>query len=148
MIYEASLQIPEVAPYMRVFSCVGKCVDGFSLRYMWPIWCFSGGSNSGPRSLQKLVCRCFSGPFFLAMLSLILGLLPQSLLQPYLQAAISVIRPEHLDFKISLWHGFNQVLLLSVITVVAGVVLFALHRKVIPLFVKFLQLHRYISVFG
>ncbi len=143
MIYEASLQIPDVAPYMRIFSVLGNVLMVFASLYV-AYMVFFRRQHQWPKEPTRAGLSMLFGPFFLAMLSLILGVLPQSLLQPYLQAAISAIRPEHLDFKISLWHGFNKVLLLSIITVVIGVALFVWHRKVIPLFGR---IYNYIVTF-
>jgi multicomponent Na+:H+ antiporter subunit A len=54
-----------------------------------------------------------------------------------LSPAIKSIRPSIDSLKLSLWHGFNEVLLVSFITVAAGVILFLLYRKVNPLLTHF-----------
>ena len=43
---------------------------------------------------------------------------------------------EDLDIKLKLWHGFNQIFLLSMITLIGGVVLFLLRQKIIPVIRK------------
>ncbi|WP_282037605.1 hydrogen gas-evolving membrane-bound hydrogenase subunit E [Saccharicrinis aurantiacus] len=135
MIYEAKLQIPEVAPYMTFFSVLGNVFMVFISLYVAHM-VFFRKEHKWPKEPSRAGISMAIGPFFLASLSLIFGLLPQKYIQPYLQSAITAIKPDHLDFEIHLWHGFNHVLLLSIATVAMGVMLFIYHRSTIPFFTK------------
>lgn len=63
-------------------------------------------------------------PLFLAILGIVFGVFPglieNSLIKPVVTAMGQDVGDEHLQ----LWHGFNTVLLLSVVTIVVGTVLF------------------------
>jgi multicomponent Na+:H+ antiporter subunit A len=68
------------------------------------------------------------GPGVLAIFSLGFGLFP-NVLANLIEPALNVIRAEELQIKLNLWHGFNKVLLLSIITVILGVTLFYFINK-------------------
>ncbi|MGV8828919.1 MAG: hydrogen gas-evolving membrane-bound hydrogenase subunit E [Breznakibacter sp.] len=70
-----------------------------------------------------------AGAIVLAVLSLLLGLFPFVLNTP-LTHALFVTRGENVTIDLSLWHGFNTVLLLSFLTVVAGILLFRFRKTV------------------
>ena len=68
-------------------------------------------------------------PLLLAVLGLLTGLMPGLTVEPLLKwAAASLYPADPPTMQLKLWHGFNLVLLLSVLTLVAGVVLY-LWRK-------------------
>jgi multicomponent Na+:H+ antiporter subunit A len=70
------------------------------------------------------------GPVLLAALSLILGLMPDKL-SHYLTNALYFIRSTEMDIHLSLWHGFNFVFALSVLTVLMGIVIFLNRQRVV-----------------
>lgn len=135
MIYEASIQTPDVAPYLIVFSVLGNILMVLTSLYVSYMVFFRKGNNL-TKKLNRAGLSMIFGPFILATLSLILGLLPQTIVQPYLHYAVESIRPEHIELKIQLWHGFNKVLLLSFVTVFLGTLLFVFRKTTIPFFYK------------
>lgn len=64
------------------------------------------------------------GPAILAILGLILGLAPQLVAKYIAQPAVSAVINESIQLKLSLWHGFNPALGLSLLAVALGVILF------------------------
>ncbi|MCG8702339.1 MAG: DUF4040 domain-containing protein, partial [Bacteroidales bacterium] len=69
------------------------------------------------------------GPGILAVFSLGMGLFPNTL-TALVEPALSVVQAESIEIKLKLWHGFNEVLMLSIFTVLTGVVLFyIIHTK-------------------
>jgi len=70
-----------------------------------------------------------AGPVVLSLAGLVLGMNPDWLDQPVTNALYAA-NNELFDIHLSLWHGFNKVLLLSAFTIAAGVVLFICHRPV------------------
>ncbi len=135
MIYEAKLQVPGAAGYMSVFSFLGNVLMvlvSLNVGYM----VFFRRENDWPKEPQRSGISMVFGPFFLAAISVVFGILPQKFIQPYLQSAIVAIKPTHINFEIHLWHGFNKVLLLSIATVVIGVLLFVFRNKTIPFFTR------------
>jgi multicomponent Na+:H+ antiporter subunit A len=64
-----------------------------------------------------------AGPFLMAVLAVVFGL-SSGLISPLLNQASLAILPENIDLKMSLWHGINTELILSVATVTIGFLAF------------------------
>lgn len=69
------------------------------------------------------------GPLLLGLGSLAFGLFPSALLGQPVESMVGQIAALDYEVKLKLWHGFNLVLLLSVITVITGVVLFLFRER-------------------
>jgi multicomponent Na+:H+ antiporter subunit A len=64
------------------------------------------------------------GPGILVLLSLVLGLFPGNLGTLVIKPALNVVSIEMMDVKLKIWHGFNEVLFLSLLTILLGVALY------------------------
>lgn len=62
----------------------------------------------------------FLPPLFLSVLGLVLGLIPAMVATPILRRAAEAMLGEEQLFELTLWHGFNLVLFLSLLTLVLG----------------------------
>nr|WP_321452204.1 hydrogen gas-evolving membrane-bound hydrogenase subunit E [uncultured Carboxylicivirga sp.] len=133
MIYEAKLQVPDAAPYMTTFSVLGNIFMVFVSIYV-AYQVFFRNQTKWPKEPSRASISKVFGPFLLATFSLLFGILPQRYIQPYLQLAIDSVRPELIKLSIHLWHGFSLVLLLSIVTVTAGVLLFVFRKRTLTLF--------------
>ncbi len=71
-----------------------------------------------------------AGPVVLAIIGLGLGLVP-GWLEKTIANALFFIQSQTISVKFSLWHGFNQVLVLSIFTVMMGGLLFLLRSPII-----------------
>jgi multicomponent Na+:H+ antiporter subunit A len=71
----------------------------------------------------------WAGPVVLGVLGLVFGLVPKEALAGMVGAVAGQIRGEDMVVKLSLWHGFNLVLLLSAVTILVGVVLAGLRGR-------------------
>lgn len=60
------------------------------------------------------------GPIILALLGIITAVLPQHTIEPILKLSASAIYQGEAIMELKLWHGFNTVLLLSIITILGG----------------------------
>lgn len=69
------------------------------------------------------------GPFFLVLISLLLGLFPGSMANPLTSNAITSISPGMEAIELALWHGVNVVLLLSMFTILLGIMLYRFREK-------------------
>jgi len=75
-------------------------------------------------------------PFFmrlpvllLVLICLIVGIIPGRTIGPYLHSAVvSVLGPATPQYSLSVWHGFNLPLLMSLIALVAGAIFYVLLR--------------------
>ncbi len=79
------------------------------------------------------------GPFFLVLISLLLGLFPSTMANPLTSSAITAISPGMEAVKLKLWHGFNMVLVLSMFTVALGVVAYLYRMRIISIAEKITQ---------
>ncbi|MBO9362164.1 MAG: putative monovalent cation/H+ antiporter subunit A [Thermoflexus sp.] len=65
------------------------------------------------------------GPLFLAAISLVGGLFPKVVAELLLSASVRAVRPEATTLELKLWHGINPAFALSVLTLAAGVAVYA-----------------------
>jgi multicomponent Na+:H+ antiporter subunit A len=80
---------------------------------------FVGKMGALPKRPHEAPISLWLGPVALAALGLLFGLLPV-LAEPLLAAASAAVFGGPVTFGLALWHGFNAVLALSVVTLVAG----------------------------
>lgn len=72
-----------------------------------------------------------AGAIILAVAGLVLGMAP-GWLDYLIGDALLFVRGHEVDVKLSLWHGFNKVLLISALTVISGIIVFRFRHVVIP----------------
>lgn len=132
-IYEAGKQAPGVFDYILIFSVLSNAfmvaisiIFGYKIFFKKRRW---------DKDISEAGFSFWTGPAVLAILSLVLALLPKSL-EPLLEAALGAIKAVPIKVELKLWHGFNVVFILSLITLVLGVLLFLGRNYVFPLFRK------------
>lgn len=76
---------------------------------------------------HRLAVGLWLGPVLLAALGLILSLFPGLLDRPLLVPAAAAVLRGPAEIRLALWHGWNWVLLLSALTLIAGSVLASRH---------------------
>lgn len=129
LIYEAKFALPDIGNILLMVGVITNVIMvAISLALIFNL--FLGplkypGEKPKPPALALRI-----GPLLLAGISLIFGLFPADVARLLLKPAIVAIHPSIDTLKLGLWHGFNEVLLVSFITVAAGVVLFLLYRKI------------------
>ncbi|MFO7939050.1 MAG: hydrogen gas-evolving membrane-bound hydrogenase subunit E [Bacteroidales bacterium] len=121
LIYEAKVQSPGIANLLIVFGVSANIfMVAVSVFLIFKI--FAGRlSDKIKRPNEKGFLFMF-GPVVLIALSLLYGLFPH-LLNPVVQPALEVIRTASAEVELKMWHGFNDVFLLSVFTIVTGLAL-------------------------
>lgn len=129
LIYEAKVKAPEAANFILVAGFLANVFMVFvSARIAFSVF---GGPQ---KALQKKVVEpdvaLLIGPAILVVLSLTLGVFPE-IAQGLIKPAFSAIAPNENMVTLKLWHGFNYVLLLSVLTVTTGLVLYLFKSKLI-----------------
>src|SRR5699024_11277514 len=67
-------------------------------------------------------------PIILGVLTVIFGIFPSWLEHAFINPSAKVILSESITGDLKLWHGFNTVFILSLITVGIGTVLFVLNK--------------------
>jgi multicomponent Na+:H+ antiporter subunit A len=132
LIYEAKLALPDIGNILLVAGVATNIfMVAISLALVFNL--FLGPLKYPGERPKRPAFALTVGPALLAGISLIFGLFPARVADFLLSPAIKSIRPTIDSLKLSLWHGFNEVLIVSFITVATGVVLFLLYRKVNPL---------------
>ncbi|MDY0101495.1 MAG: proton-conducting transporter membrane subunit [Lentimicrobium sp.] len=136
LIYEAKFALPDIGNILLFVGVTTNVIMvAISLALIFNL--FLGklkypGEKPKPPALALRI-----GPLILAAISLIFGLFPAEVARLLLKPAIVAIHPSIDNLKLALWHGFNEVLLVSFITVAAGVALFLLYRRINPLLTYF-----------
>jgi len=91
-----------------------------------PFW---GTRVSTPKEPHEAPIKMLFGPAILAIFGLLMGIFPNVFIGKLLdQSSISILS-EELGLKIKLWHGFNLVLLLSIVTLFLGIVFYLIRAK-------------------
>lgn len=122
LIYEAKVQSPGFASLIFIFGFISNVLMfAVSMRILVKVF-LGKPRKSYSVDMNKKFFFVF-GPGLLIFLSLILGLSPNLLGKEIIEPAASVVFGQQVDVELALWHGFNLVLLLSVITVAVGSVL-------------------------
>jgi len=76
------------------------------------------------KKIQKPNIFLWLPPIVLSFLTLLFGVLPAIVDQTVINAAANAVFGRSTDRYLSLWHGFNVVFLLSIITIVLGTILY------------------------
>jgi len=128
LIYEAKVQAPGIASiilFLGVASNMLMVAVSLYLGYR----VFLGKGRQYSEHVNDNGMFWIIGPGILALMSLLLGLMPNLLGNLIIQPALSLVRPEDIAIKLKHWHGFNQVFFLSLFTVLSGFTLFMMIIK-------------------
>jgi len=121
MLYEAALHAiayPVILLAATIFSSVLVAAVAINIGYTL----FFGGYKSPQLQVNEAPWSMIAGSLLLAVTGLVLGLFPNSLAQPLMyHAAVQIVQDIRVQ-QLSLWHGFNLVLLLSIVTLLLGYV--------------------------
>ncbi|HSH19440.1 MAG TPA: hydrogen gas-evolving membrane-bound hydrogenase subunit E, partial [Draconibacterium sp.] len=123
LIYEAKVQLPDFAQFILVFGVAGNALMiAVSMFFLFKV--FLGKTGKIPQVSYEKDWAFIIGPAILALLSLFFGLFPDILGKAIIEPALISIRKVAYNVELKLWHGFNNVFFLSVLTVFLGLVLF------------------------
>jgi multicomponent Na+:H+ antiporter subunit A len=127
LIYEAKIQLPGISSLILILGVSSNILMvTISLFFIYKI--FLGKHVAYENSFSKDQLLFLFGPGVLAVLSLGLGVFP-NLLSVLIKPALSTIGFQNNAIKLKLWHGLNDVFLLSVFTVLTGSLIFFLLKK-------------------
>jgi multicomponent Na+:H+ antiporter subunit A len=90
---------------------------------------FFGKLSETPKKPHEAPLTMISGPALFATIGLIGGLFAEFMV-PVLRPSTEVVLNVEKVLKLSLWHGFNLVLLLSLLTILAGFIVYRLRDKI------------------
>ena len=128
LIYEAKIQSPGIASLVLILGVWGNTLMvAVSMYFLFKV--FLGKEGNYPKQPNEKEILYLLGPGVLTLLSLLLGLSPAVLGDVLVEPALSSIRKEMIDVELKLWHGFNNVFLLSMLTVALGMTIFIIAMK-------------------
>ncbi len=123
LIYEASAAAPKAFWIILPLGFMTNVIMVFlSLRLAMDI--FWGKEPRYSKLPAEPSLPLILGPFFLVLVSFVLGLFPATMANPLTSMAITSISPLHDAMVLKLWHGFNLVLALSAFTLLSGYLMF------------------------
>ncbi len=120
LVYEAALSanaVPIVIISVAVIANIAVVATGGIVA----IRPFFGELKETPKKPHEAPLSMWIGPAFLSLGSILFGLLPFLIDKSLIQAAASSIAGVPLEIYLSLWHGINIALILSVVTFLSGV---------------------------
>ncbi|PZO63779.1 MAG: monovalent cation/H+ antiporter subunit A [Paracoccus denitrificans] len=110
--------LPYIATLASIFAVA------YSLRFVATVF-FGKESGDLPKTPHEPLAWMRRPVEFLVLIVLLVGLFPALTIGPILQAAVvSVLGADTPYYSLSLWHGFNLPLMMSLIALVLGVVLY------------------------
>lgn len=127
LIYEAKFESTWISPLLLTLG-VASNIFMIAISFLLLFKVFLGKSKTDPSLPNTNYRLLLISPGILALLSLGFGLFPDSL-TVLLEPALKSVLLDDFPVKLKLWHGFNQVLLLSVFTIVMGILLFIVAYK-------------------
>lgn len=139
LLYEAKLQAPAVAGLIT-WAGVSANVMMVAVAITVGIRPFLGKPPQGPAHTAPLVL--WLGPILLAAAGLGLGFFPALLGSAVIEPAMVAIQGAPVEIHLKLWHGINLVFLLSMATLLGGLAVFALRKKIRRLAASFHFLSR------
>jgi multicomponent Na+:H+ antiporter subunit A len=124
LLYEAKM---DSGRYSLAITCLGFAANAINVAVALKVGIspFSGRAVDPEINPKARTVTLLMGPLLLALAGVIIGLFPQVLGDKLIAAAVRDIlhRPVQIDLK--LWHGFSLLLGISVVTVIAGVLIYA-----------------------
>jgi multicomponent Na+:H+ antiporter subunit A len=127
LIYEAKFESSWISTLLLTLGVVTN-IFMIAVSFLLLFKVFLGKSKKNPSLPNAHYGKLLIGPGILSLLSLLFGLFPDllsRLLEPVMKTVLAVDFP----VELKLWHGFNQVLLLSILTILMGIFLFIMTYK-------------------
>ena len=132
MFYESTLHIPFVdAYYLMPFVAVVASLFTFAYSFKYLIWAFFYQSpEPPPRHPHEASLLGLASPAILVTIVILLGIVPSLFSHSLLEPAATAVTGRPAALHLALWHGFNTPLVMSLVTVLGGVILFYRLRNV------------------
>lgn len=120
LLYEAALEAPMWSTLLITIAVLGN-IAVVAAAGIVAIKPFYGPHVETPKHAHEAPLLMWIGPITLASLGVIFGVLPFLIDSGLIVPTASAIFGEPLDFYLSLWHGINLPLILSVVTLLGGI---------------------------
>jgi multicomponent Na+:H+ antiporter subunit A len=128
LIYEATLNAQQnIALYLTIAAVVtniGLVAAGF-LAGIKP---FTGKLQPAYEKVHLPYGSMWLPPLILALLGFVFGIFPDIIGQYIISPTVDVVYGQVLDMHLKIWHGFNTVLILSLVTLAVGTIVYFLNK--------------------
>lgn len=121
--YEGALAIAD-EPWLIVIAAVSANAMMVAIALTFVFRVFLGGQSSVSGTPKEVSIPMWFGPLLLAVAGLATGIFPELIAKSIIQPAVSNILATRTEVKLSLWHGINIPLVLSIVTVCLGALMF------------------------
>ena len=121
--YEGALAIAD-EPWLVVIAAVSANAMMVAIALSLVFRVFLKGQSTITRTPREVGILMWIGPLLLAVAGLATGIFPELIAKSIIEPAISGILATRTDVYLSLWHGINVPLMLSVVTVAIGTLIF------------------------
>jgi multicomponent Na+:H+ antiporter subunit A len=128
LLYDAALRASPL-PLLLVPVAVGSNMLLVAVALAVGFGPFTGARGETPKAPHEAPAAMWAGPALLGFGSLAAGLFSGAL-SPFVSAAASAALGHPYGVKLELWHGFNLVLLKSLVTLAVGVAVYAARHRV------------------
>ncbi len=129
LMYEAKMQAPQAGPLIMISGIFANAAN-VAVAIIVGIKPFLGRKTKISHHVHEASPALWIGPLFLSMLGLLFGLSPDRLASRIIAPALNAIHAEQTAVYLKLWHGINPVFLMSLGTVLLGVLLFGMRSQV------------------
>lgn len=129
LLYEAQMH---PSPYSYLVTALGFVANAINVTVALKVGIspFLRRGSLPPINPKARSVSLFAGPILLATTGAVVGLFPYLLGERLIQSAVRDLLGEAAPVYLKLWHGFTPILLISFLTLVAGVVLYIQRRRV------------------
>jgi multicomponent Na+:H+ antiporter subunit A len=135
LIYESTMHSPSLQYLLTGLSWLTN-VMLFAAGLLVAYLPFKKSKKPTHPNLQKPKIFLWLPPAILALLGIIFGLFPFLIESSLIQPVADSIFGKKLDFHLALWHGFNTVLLLSLLTLMLGTILYFVFQPKTPTWIN------------
>ncbi|RFS22713.1 putative monovalent cation/H+ antiporter subunit A [Chitinophaga silvatica] len=142
LIYESTFHAPYIAVILTLIALFTNILILYA-GFQAGIRPFTGKLSGVHQHLHIPSFRLWLPPLLLALLGVVLGIWPSLVDGPLIRPVYTALGETTILSPLLLWHGFNWVVVLSIVTIIAGCLLYYLFvpsRSYIPLTDKWLHL--------
>ena len=127
LIYEAKLQGPVAGELYLLIGFLTNVLT-VSAALLVAVALFINRRNASTLS-SRLSLPLLLPPIALGIISLVLGLLPSLVGETLLEPSFQVLKGKPSEIKLKLWHGINTILILSILTIAAGIAVYRIRDQ-------------------
>ncbi|MCC9167112.1 hydrogen gas-evolving membrane-bound hydrogenase subunit E [Pontibacter harenae] len=125
LLYEGAFEAPRFAvPLTAAIVFSGIAFVAVAVRLGYGIF-FRKSANEATHIAHKPETFLWLPPLLLGIAGLVFGILPNITVAPILSAAAGAVAGSEVHLHLALWHGFNPILMLTILTIILGIVFYA-----------------------